>query len=83
MRQITGSSRLGGSTLGAGGHTELFGTGDVVVRHVMEGHDRGVNWVAFHHNLPIVVSAADDRLIKLWRMTGEYHVSFTNHFYGR
>ncbi|TPP57565.1 Coatomer subunit alpha [Fasciola gigantica] len=68
MRQITGS-RLGGSNLGAGGHTELFGTGDVIVRHVMEGHDRGVNWVAFHHSLPIVVSAADDRLIKLWRMT--------------
>ncbi|VDQ02746.1 unnamed protein product [Trichobilharzia regenti] len=52
-----------------GPHTELFGTTEVIVRHVLEGHDRGVNWVAFHPTLPIVVSAADDRLIKIWRMT--------------
>ncbi|OON13359.1 WD domain, G-beta repeat protein, partial [Opisthorchis viverrini] len=69
MRQMTGSSRHGGSGVGTAGHAELFGTGDVVVRHVMEGHDRGVNWVTFHPSLPIVVSAADDRLLKLWRMT--------------
>ncbi|KAF5397765.1 Coatomer subunit alpha [Paragonimus heterotremus] len=69
MRQLTGSSRHGNTGVGGPGHTELFGTGDVVVRHVMEGHDRGVNWVAFHPTLPIVVSAADDRLVKLWRMT--------------
>ncbi|KAF8567633.1 hypothetical protein P879_06803 [Paragonimus westermani] len=69
MRQLTGSSRHGNTGVGGPGHTELFGTGDVIVRHVMEGHDRGVNWVAFHPTLPIVVSAADDRLVKLWRMT--------------
>ncbi|CAL8073183.1 unnamed protein product [Calicophoron daubneyi] len=69
MRQITGSTRQAGPGLMNPPHTELFGTGDVIVRHVMEGHDRGVNWVAFHPTLPIVVSAADDRLIKLWRMT--------------
>ncbi|CAH8603745.1 unnamed protein product [Dicrocoelium dendriticum] len=68
MRQITASIRTA-NTMAGPGHTELFGSGDVVVRHVLEGHDRGVNWVAFHPSLPIVVSAADDRLLKLWRMT--------------
>ena len=30
---------------------ELFGTNDVVVKYVLEGHDRGVNWAAFHPTL--------------------------------
>jgi len=47
---------------------ELFGQSDAVVKHVLEGHDRGVNWVCFHHTLPLIVSGADDRLVKLWRM---------------
>mmetsp|Transcript_5241 Transcript_5241/g.7754 ORF Transcript_5241/g.7754 Transcript_5241/m.7754 type:complete len:1294 (+) Transcript_5241:20-3901(+) len=48
---------------------ELFGTNDVVVKYVLEGHDRGVNWASFHPNLPLIASAADDRQIKLWRMS--------------
>jgi coatomer protein complex subunit alpha (xenin) len=39
------------------------------VKYVLEGHDRGVNYAAFHPNLPLIVSAADDRQIKLWRMS--------------
>jgi coatomer protein complex subunit alpha (xenin) len=35
---------------------------------VLEGHDRGVNWASFHHSLPLIVSGADDRQVKLWRM---------------
>jgi coatomer protein complex subunit alpha (xenin) len=38
------------------------------VKHVLEGHDRGVNWVCFHPTLPLIVSGADDRMVKLWRM---------------
>ncbi|KFM76440.1 Coatomer subunit alpha, partial [Stegodyphus mimosarum] len=49
-------------------HTDLFGTSDAVVKHVLEGHDRGVNWAAFHSTMPLIVSGADDRLVKLWRM---------------
>ncbi|XP_055945211.1 coatomer subunit alpha-like [Argiope bruennichi] len=49
-------------------HTDLFGTSDAVVKHVLEGHDRGVNWAAFHNSLPLIVSGADDRQVKLWRM---------------
>ncbi|KAH7096636.1 coatomer subunit alpha-2 [Auriculariales sp. MPI-PUGE-AT-0066] len=39
------------------------------VKWVLEGHDRGVNWASFHPTLPLIVSAADDRQIKLWRMS--------------
>lgn len=48
---------------------DMFGNTDAVVKFVLEGHDRGVNWVAFHPTLPLIVSAGDDRLIKLWRMS--------------
>ncbi|KAI5293000.1 hypothetical protein KEM52_005916 [Ascosphaera acerosa] len=47
---------------------DMFGNTDAIVKFVLEGHDRGVNWVSFHPTLPLIVSAGDDRLIKLWRM---------------
>lgn len=50
--------------------TDLFGTGDAVVKFVLEGHERGVNWAAFHPTLPMIVSGADDRIVKLWRYNG-------------
>ncbi|EMR08383.1 hypothetical protein PNEG_03223 [Pneumocystis murina B123] len=49
--------------------SDIFGNNAVVVKYVLEGHDRGVNWVCFHPTLPLIVSAGDDRLIKLWRMS--------------
>lgn len=48
--------------------TDLFGSSDVYVKHVLEGHDRGVNWAAFHPTMPLIISGADDRFVKLWRM---------------
>ncbi|KAK4327079.1 hypothetical protein Pmani_002423 [Petrolisthes manimaculis] len=45
---------------------ELFSPDDATVRHVLEGHDRGVNWAAFHPTLPLVISGSDDRQVKLW-----------------
>jgi len=50
------------------GSTDIFGNSNTVVKHVLEGHDRGVNWAAFHSTMPLIVSGADDRLVKLWRM---------------
>ena len=38
------------------------------MKYVLEGHDRGVNWASFHTTLPLIVSGADDRQVKLWRM---------------
>ena len=56
-------------------NTDLFGGGDAVVKYVLEGHDRGVNWASFHPTLPLIVSGADDRQVKMWRMNGEcFHV---------
>ena len=48
---------------------DLFGSSDASVKHVLEGHDRGVNWVAFHPTMPLIVSASDDRCVKMWRMS--------------
>ncbi|KAI1912356.1 hypothetical protein LOZ61_003361 [Ophidiomyces ophidiicola] len=48
---------------------DMFGNTDAVVKFVLEGHDRGVNWVSFHPSLPLIISAGDDRLVKLWRMS--------------
>ena len=51
-------------------NADLFGSGDAQVKYVLEGHDRGVNWASFHPTLPLIVSGADDRQVKLWRMNG-------------
>ena len=53
-----------------GSGSDMFGGGspDACVKFVLEGHDRGVNWAAFHPTLPLIVSGADDRQVKLWRM---------------
>ncbi|KAL9027613.1 MAG: hypothetical protein Q9196_003891, partial [Gyalolechia fulgens] len=51
------------------GNADPFGNSEPVVKFVLEGHDRGVNWVAFHPTLPLIVSSGDDRLVKLWRMS--------------
>jgi len=48
--------------------SDIFGNSDAVVKYVLEGHDRGVNWASFHPTLPLVVSGADDKQVKLWRM---------------
>mmetsp|Transcript_35164 Transcript_35164/g.101263 ORF Transcript_35164/g.101263 Transcript_35164/m.101263 type:complete len:1217 (+) Transcript_35164:108-3758(+) len=58
----------GGGPPSSQGTSDVFGTSDAVVKYVLEGHERGVNWAAFHPTLPLIVSGADDRLIKLWRM---------------
>ncbi len=49
-------------------NADIFGSSDAVVKYVLEGHDRGVNWASFHPTLPLIVSGADDRQVKLWRM---------------
>ncbi|KAL8523966.1 hypothetical protein ACS0TY_013793 [Phlomoides rotata] len=49
-------------------NADFFGGVDAVVKYVLEGHDRGVNWASFHPTLPLIVSGADDRQVKIWRM---------------
>lgn len=48
----------------------------------MEGHDLGVNWCAFHPELNMIISSADDRKVKLWKYTETKaweHDSFFGH----
>ncbi|XP_019082696.1 PREDICTED: coatomer subunit alpha-1-like [Camelina sativa] len=40
------------------------------VKYVVKAHERGVNWAAFHPDRPLIVSAADDCKVKVWRMNG-------------
>ncbi|KAJ7130250.1 WD40-repeat-containing domain protein [Mycena epipterygia] len=49
------------------GNFETFDTFSTV-KSVLEGHDRGVNYAMFHPTLPLIISAADERTIKIWRM---------------
>lgn len=48
---------------------DIFGNTDAIVKFVLEGHDRGVNWASFHPSLPLIVSGGDDRVLKIWRMS--------------
>jgi coatomer protein complex subunit alpha (xenin) len=60
----------GGGGVGGDGSvkTDMFGgSTDVAVKFVLEGHERGVNWASFHPTEPLIVTAADDRSIRLWR----------------
>jgi coatomer subunit alpha len=61
------SLRKGSPSTGPGN----FETHDTfsTVKYVLEGHDRGVNYAMFHPTRPLIVSAADDRTIKIWRMS--------------
>lgn len=57
--------------LGQNGNSILdnSGFGDCVVKFILEGHTRGVNWASFHPKLPLIVSGGDDHQVKLWRMS--------------
>lgn len=81
MRYLGTGGGSGAMGHGGGNSTDLFGSSDVVARHVLEGHERGVNWVVFHPTLPIIVSASDDRQIRIWRITGKPNdfTSFTSY----
>lgn len=50
------------------GAPELFGQADTIVKFVLEGHERGINWATFHPAMPLAASGGDDRQIKLWRI---------------
>ena len=44
------------------GQADLFGNTDAVVKYVLEGHDRGVNWASFHPTLPLIGALWRDKI---------------------
>ncbi len=83
MHRVSGGIMVsgGGSQGMSGQQPDLFGNTDAIVKYVLEGHDRGVNWVSFHPTLPLIVSGADDRQVKLWRMNGLSFPRFITPFF--
>jgi len=67
-KTVRGAPTQDDGTVVARVNNELFGGNDAIVKYVLEGHERGVNWASFHPTLPLVISGADDRQVKLWRM---------------
>ncbi|KAF7316415.1 Coatomer subunit alpha [Mycena indigotica] len=65
---ISGLRKGSPNTSTGPGNFESFDTFSTV-KYILEGHDRGVNYAMFHPTLPLIVSAADDRTIKIWRMS--------------
>jgi len=57
---------------------DIFGGTEVEVKHILEGHEKGVNWVTFHPTMKIVASGSDDKSIKLWRLSGTRHWEMDN-----
>ncbi|TFK73487.1 coatomer subunit alpha-2 [Pluteus cervinus] len=62
------SGPSGGGSAAGPGNFETYDNFSSV-KYVLEGHDRGVNYATFHPTLPLIISAADDRVIKIWRMS--------------
>ena len=51
--------------------SECFDSFDTIatVKYVLEGHDRGVNYAAFHPTIPLIISCVNNRQVKPWRMS--------------
>ncbi|SCN58656.1 coatomer alpha subunit, putative [Plasmodium chabaudi chabaudi] len=65
-------SGMNGHLMGSSLHQQssnnnMFGASDAICKFILDGHEKGINCCAFHHNLPIIASGSDDKLIKLWR----------------
>ncbi len=62
---------------------DVFGGPLITVRHVIEGHSRGVNWASFHPNMNLIVSCSDDRDVRVWRILNDTTVwpveTYTGH----
>jgi coatomer subunit alpha len=53
-------------------NNEFFGNNEVMVKYILEGHERGVNWASFHPTQDFIVSASDDKKVKFWRFNGNF-----------
>ncbi|CXH81066.1 coatomer alpha subunit, putative [Plasmodium berghei] len=58
---------MGSSLHHQNSNNNMFGASDAICKFILDGHEKGINCCTFHHNLPIIASGSDDKLIKLWR----------------
>lgn len=40
---------------------------DVVLKHKLDGHERGVNWAVFHPTFNLIASGSDDKTARIWK----------------
>ncbi|GBE60895.1 coatomer subunit alpha [Babesia ovata] len=43
---------------------------DVTCMYTLVGHEKGVNWAVFHDHQPYVITAGDDKTVRIWRYNG-------------
>ncbi len=55
------------SSHGSSTRPSELGATDVSVKIILDGHDKPVNWAAFHPKKRLVVSSADDKTVRVWR----------------
>ncbi len=44
---------------------------EVEVKAIVDAHDRGVNWCAFHPTGNLIASVGDDNKVRLWKFSGK------------
>ncbi|KAJ5067385.1 coatomer subunit alpha [Anaeramoeba ignava] len=49
--------------------SDLFGSTDVMLKFILEDHEKGVNWASFHPELPLIISGSNDNTLKLWKIS--------------
>ncbi|KAJ5075405.1 coatomer subunit alpha [Anaeramoeba ignava] len=49
--------------------SDLFGSTDVMLKFILEDHEKGVNWASFHPDLPVIISGSNDKTLKLWKIS--------------
>ena len=42
---------------------------DVVLKHKLDGHERGVNWAVFHPTYNLVASGSDDKTVRIFKFS--------------
>ncbi|KGG50976.1 hypothetical protein DI09_49p60 [Mitosporidium daphniae] len=64
----SGTARGSPSSSPSSSYPDLFAPSEVVVKHIIEGHERGINFVSWHPSGQMLLSASDDRLVKVWQL---------------
>ena len=68
-------------TFGGSVAQDIFGSSDVMVKYILEGHERGVNFASFHPTMQRIVSGADDKSVRTWTYD-DYSVREVNNMKG-